>query len=59
VVRHSKAASAELRGTLDDFVELVVPELQRRGLHRTNYPARTLRGHLSLPRPAGMKPGNE
>ena len=37
-----------LPGTLDDFVELVVPELQRRGLHRTDYTASTLRGHLGL-----------
>jgi N-acetyl-S-(2-succino)cysteine monooxygenase len=37
-----------LPGTLDDFVELVVPELQRRGLHRTEYDASTLRGHLGL-----------
>ena len=38
---------------LDDFVELVVPELQRRGLFRTAYRGRTLRDHLDLPRPAG------
>jgi FMN-dependent oxidoreductase (nitrilotriacetate monooxygenase family) len=41
-----------LPGTLDDFAELVVPELQRRGLHRTEYTGRTLREHLGLPRPA-------
>ena len=35
---------------LDDFVELVVPELQRRGLFRTAYEGRTLRDHLGLPR---------
>jgi FMN-dependent oxidoreductase (nitrilotriacetate monooxygenase family) len=33
------------------FVELVVPELQRRGLFRTDYAGRTLREHLGLPRP--------
>ncbi len=38
---------------LDDFVELVVPELQRRGLFRTAYRGSTLRDHLGLPRPAG------
>lgn len=37
---------------LDDFVDLVVPELQRRGLHRTDYAGTTLREHLGLPRPA-------
>ncbi|UGQ12544.1 LLM class flavin-dependent oxidoreductase [Yinghuangia sp. ASG 101] len=30
----------------------LVPELQRRGVFRTAYTARTLRGHLGLPRPA-------
>lgn len=39
-------------GGLDDFVELVVPELQRRGLFRTAYTGHTLREHLGLPRPA-------
>ncbi len=34
---------------LDDFVELVVPELRRRGLFRSEYGARTLRGNLGLP----------
>lgn len=37
---------------LDDFVDLVVPELQRRGLFRTAYEAETLRGLLGLTRPA-------
>lgn len=37
---------------LEDFVGLVVPELQRRGLYRTRYEGTTLRGHLGLPRPA-------
>jgi alkanesulfonate monooxygenase len=37
---------------LDDFVDLVVPELQRRGLLRTEYEGTTLREHLGLPRPA-------
>lgn len=35
---------------LDDFVELVVPELQRRGLFRSGYAGKTLRDHLGLPR---------
>lgn len=37
---------------LADFVEQVVPELQRRGLFRTAYEGRTLRENLGLPRPA-------
>ncbi|TNJ66994.1 LLM class flavin-dependent oxidoreductase [Paenibacillus hemerocallicola] len=38
---------------LDKFVELVVPELQNRGLIRTEYEGCTLREHLGLPWPAG------
>jgi alkanesulfonate monooxygenase len=38
-------------GGLDDFVEQVVPELQRRGLFRREYEGTTLREHLGLPRP--------
>jgi alkanesulfonate monooxygenase len=37
---------------LDDFVDKVVPELQRRGLFRREYQGPTLRDHLGLPRPA-------
>ena len=40
-----------LPGGLDDFVDRVVPELQRRGLFRTEYEGTTLRDHLGLPRP--------
>jgi alkanesulfonate monooxygenase len=40
-----------LPGSLDDFVDLVIPELQRRGLFRAEYEGRTLREHLGLPRP--------
>jgi alkanesulfonate monooxygenase SsuD/methylene tetrahydromethanopterin reductase-like flavin-dependent oxidoreductase (luciferase family) len=36
---------------LTDFAELVVPELQRRGLFRTAYTGRTLRDHLGLVEP--------
>jgi alkanesulfonate monooxygenase len=36
---------------LQNFVELVVPELQRRGLFRTEYAGTTLRDHLRLPKP--------
>jgi len=41
-----------LPGGLDDFVERVVPELQRRGLFRREYEGQTLRENLGLPRPA-------
>jgi FMN-dependent oxidoreductase (nitrilotriacetate monooxygenase family) len=37
---------------LDEFVDHVVPELQRRGLFRKEYEGMTLRDHLGLPRPA-------
>ncbi|GGQ75837.1 LLM class flavin-dependent oxidoreductase [Couchioplanes azureus] len=40
-----------LPGGLEDFVDHVVPELQRRGLFRTAYTADTLRGHYGLPQP--------
>jgi alkanesulfonate monooxygenase len=40
-----------LPGGLDDFVNRVVPELQRRGLFRRDYEGTTLREHLGLPRP--------
>ena len=33
-------------GAFDDFVDLVVPELQRRGLFRQEYAGATLRDHL-------------
>ena len=36
---------------LDDFVELVIPELRRRGLFRSDYEGRTLRDNLGLRRP--------
>ncbi|MFD1008476.1 LLM class flavin-dependent oxidoreductase [Oceanisphaera ostreae] len=36
---------------IEDFVDQVVPELQRRGLFRTEYQSRTLRGHLGLAKP--------
>jgi N-acetyl-S-(2-succino)cysteine monooxygenase len=43
---------AWLPGSLTDFVDLVIPELQRRGLFRTEYEGMTLRENLGLPRPA-------
>ena len=33
-------------GAFNDFVDLVVPELQRRGLFRREYAGTTLRDHL-------------
>jgi hypothetical protein len=36
---------------LDDFVDKVVPELQRRGIFRKEYEGPTLRDNLGLPRP--------
>jgi FMN-dependent oxidoreductase (nitrilotriacetate monooxygenase family) len=38
-------------GGLDDFVDMVIPELQRRGLFRKEYEGQTLRENLGLPRP--------
>lgn len=38
----------DLPGALDDFIGLVLPELRRRGLFRTEYKHDTLRGHLGL-----------
>ncbi len=37
---------------LDDFVSLVVPELQRRGIYRRRYEGTTLRENLGVPRPS-------
>ncbi|WYX36790.1 LLM class flavin-dependent oxidoreductase [Achromobacter xylosoxidans] len=41
-----------LPGGLDDFIELALPELRRRGLFRTEYSGATLRQHLGLARPS-------
>jgi FMN-dependent oxidoreductase (nitrilotriacetate monooxygenase family) len=38
-------------GAFDEFVDQVVPILQRRGLFRTDYAGTTLRDHLGLARP--------
>ena len=37
---------------LDDFVELVVPLLEERGVYRRALAGKTLRDHLGLKRPA-------
>jgi hypothetical protein len=36
---------------LDDFIRLVLPELRRRGLFRSEYEGTTLRENLGLRRP--------
>ncbi|MDN3565037.1 LLM class flavin-dependent oxidoreductase [Paeniroseomonas aquatica] len=38
-------------GAFDDFVDMVVPILQERGLYRREYAGTTLRDHLGLARP--------
>src|SRR5258708_4274269 len=43
-----------LPGGLDDFVEHVIPILQRRGRFRTEYKGRTLRENLGLARPTNQ-----
>lgn len=47
-----------LPGQHDAFVDLVIPELQERGLFRTEYEGTTLRENLGLARPE-RKPGRE
>lgn len=39
---------AFLPGAFEEFVELVIPELQRRGLFRKEYTGATLRDNLGL-----------
>ena len=43
-------------GGFADFIDLVVPELQRRGLFRQKYDGRTLRDHFGL---APVRPANQ
>ena len=42
---------AYLPGGLDDFVDLIIPELQSRGLFRSDYDGTSLRDNLGLKRP--------
>jgi len=42
---------ATLPGGLEDFINMVLPELRRRGLFRTDYSGTTLRDHLGLAAP--------
>lgn len=44
-------AGSHAPGAYEDFVRLVVPELQRRGLFRREHRGTTLRGNLGLERP--------
>lgn len=46
---------ATLPHGLEEFVDLVIPELQRRGRFRTEYSGNTLREHLGLARPPAGK----
>jgi alkanesulfonate monooxygenase SsuD/methylene tetrahydromethanopterin reductase-like flavin-dependent oxidoreductase (luciferase family) len=45
-------AATHVPGAYEDIVRMVVPELQRRGLFRTEYTGATLRENLGLERPA-------
>jgi FMN-dependent oxidoreductase (nitrilotriacetate monooxygenase family) len=49
-------AATHVPGTYDDFVQFVVPELQRRGLFQREYQGDTLRENLGLPMPQGQMP---
>jgi FMN-dependent oxidoreductase (nitrilotriacetate monooxygenase family) len=44
-------AATHIPGAYEDFVRLVVPVLQKRGLFRKEYTGSTLREHLGLPKP--------
>ena len=43
-----------LPSSLEEFVDLVIPELQKRGIFRTEYEGKTLRENLGLKRPANQ-----
>ena len=50
---------ALLPSGLNDFADKVVPELQRRGLFRTEYTGNTLRERYGLTRPANRSQATE
>jgi FMN-dependent oxidoreductase (nitrilotriacetate monooxygenase family) len=50
-------AATHLPGAFEDFVRMVVPVLQRRGLFRREYTGPTLRDHLGITRPPAQEPG--
>ncbi|MDJ0420575.1 LLM class flavin-dependent oxidoreductase [Rhodococcus opacus] len=47
-------AATHFPGAFEDFVRLVVPELQKRGVVREEYTGTTLRENLGLERPANL-----
>jgi alkanesulfonate monooxygenase SsuD/methylene tetrahydromethanopterin reductase-like flavin-dependent oxidoreductase (luciferase family) len=44
-------AATHVPGTYEDFARFVIPELQRRGLFRTEFTGKTLRENLGIPVP--------
>jgi FMN-dependent oxidoreductase (nitrilotriacetate monooxygenase family) len=48
-------AATHMPGAYEDFVRLVVPELQRRGLYRKDYGGPTLRENLGMPKPSAAE----
>jgi len=46
-------------GGLDEVVDWLVPELQERGVYRTEYASTTLRGHLGLRAPLTRRHSTE
>ncbi len=48
-------AATHFPGAFEDVVRMVVPELQRRGLFRTQYDGTTLRDHLGIDRPVAAR----
>lgn len=51
-------AATHLPGAFEDVVRMVIPELQRRGLARTEYEGKTLRDNLGLTRPLAQAVGS-
>lgn len=51
-------AATHFPGAFEDIVRMVVPELQRRGLARTEYEGKTLRDNLGLARPVSQAVGS-
>lgn len=49
-------AATHLPGAFEEFVRMVVPILQERGVFRTEYEGATLRDHLGLARPERLEP---
>jgi alkanesulfonate monooxygenase SsuD/methylene tetrahydromethanopterin reductase-like flavin-dependent oxidoreductase (luciferase family) len=48
-------AATHLPGAFEEFVRMVVPVLQERGLFRRDYEEQTLRGHLGIARPESTR----